>query len=96
MGSYIPPTVLPENQLPDDLLMVNPTEDAFIAVQTVQGKPDEEPAKEDAEKLKKVLERFYKSELVNLLGRLQGNHLGAKGQSSRRIRRQQVQPADHP
>jgi hypothetical protein len=72
-GAYLPPNALTNNLESDDLIIMNIVEDAYIACQTVNfdGAPENEE-----EKLKKILERFYKSELVNLLGRLGGNPLG--------------------
>ncbi len=67
-GAYISPTVLPSNLDSDDLIMVNIVEDTYIACQVVifeQGRPETEE-----DKLKQVLKRLAKSELVNLLGRL--------------------------
>lgn len=75
-GSYISPTVLPNNVESDDLILINIDEDAYIACQTVnfEGAQDNED-----EKLDNILKRFYKSELVNLLGRLNGKPLGRTG-----------------
>lgn len=52
----------------DDLIIVNINEDAFIAAQTL----DAGEANDGESREKKALERFCRSELVNLLGKLRG------------------------
>lgn len=77
-ASYIPPSVQGTNFESCDLIMVNVTEDAFMACHNVQfdGLPDDAD-----DRLKKVLEKFYKSELVYLLGRLDGRPLGREAEN---------------
>jgi hypothetical protein len=77
-ASYIPPTVASNHFESSDLLMVNISEDAFIACKYVEldgGVDDAE------EKLKIVLDKIYKSELVYLLGRLDGRPLGREAEN---------------
>ena len=72
-GGYITQSNHTQNVLPDDLIMVNVAEDAYIAGQHIF--PD--AADKADEKKAKVLERFKKSELVNLVGGLDGRPLDA-------------------
>jgi hypothetical protein len=74
-GIYLQPETLPNNLVNDDLILINVHEDAFIGVQTLLLDGGED----DDEKQKKVLERFYRSELVNLMGRLRRKTLGREG-----------------
>ena len=75
---YIPPTVQGNNFESSDLLMVNVSEDAFIACQYVEF----DGGADDADvKVKSVIEKVYKSELVYLLGRLYGKPLGREAEN---------------
>jgi hypothetical protein len=73
---YITPVNPNVNTPTDDLIAINIIEDAFIACQLTtldlpnQGEDKEKKNIEDREK--KAIERFCKSELVNLLGKLNG------------------------
>ncbi len=72
---WISPTNLSTNIEPDPLILVNTRSDAYITCFTATDVNFD--AQE--EKQKKVLERFYKTELVNLLGRLRGEPLKREG-----------------
>ena len=77
-ASYISPSVQGTNVKSSDLIMVNVTEDAFMACHHVNFDGGADDADE---KLKNVLEEFYKSELVDLLGRLNGRSLGREAEN---------------
>jgi hypothetical protein len=76
-GVYLSPADLTDNIDPTDLILVNVTEDAFIAYQNFF--PDA-AIDDPEEKIKKVLEKFYRSELVQLIGRLKGRSLQSEGE----------------
>lgn len=61
------PGKLPENVWADDIILVNVAHDAYVAYQSVQFTDDDLKSR-----LSKVVERFTKSELVNMLGQLNG------------------------
>ncbi len=67
----------------DLLILVRPGEDAFLAVQAVELDGGEQPEGLQA----RGLQRFYKSELVSMLGRLRGRALDKEGEvrDSKRI-----------
>jgi hypothetical protein len=75
-ASYISPTNVGNKTEIDDLIMVNVVEDAYIAYQHEFLNGDDLAA-EARQKI--VLDRFYKSELVNLMGRLKANTLPPEG-----------------
>jgi len=74
-GAYVPPNNQPNNLEPDDIIMINPRDDAYIALFSF----DAERGENDDDRQKKVLERFYRCELVSILGRLQGKPLDGTG-----------------
>ncbi len=61
------PGKLPENVWADDIILINVARNAFVSYQNVQFTDDDLKSR-----LAKVAERFSKSELVNLLGQLDG------------------------
>ncbi len=67
-----PQSKLPENVWADDIILVNVARDAYVAYQSVQFTDDDFKAK-----LAKVVDRFVKSELVDLLGHSSGAALAA-------------------
>jgi hypothetical protein len=75
-ASYLSPGNLTNNIQSDDLIMINVVEDAYIAYQNVSLELNEAAA-EDLQR--KALERFHKSELVNLLGRSKGSPVNTEG-----------------
>lgn len=75
-ASYLSRAAQLKNFDNDDLILVNVRENAFIACQTVNFN---EAAEDEADLLKKVLVRFHRSELVDLIGRLRDNALTHEG-----------------
>ena len=71
-GVYTPPTRTNTNIDPDDVILVNTREDAFIACQSAKLEWNDDNAEAHR---KKALERLQKSELVNLIGHLRGQPL---------------------
>jgi hypothetical protein len=67
----------------DLVILVQPREDAYLAVQAVELDGGEQPEGLQA----RGLQRFYKSELVSMLGRLRGRALDKEGEvrESKRI-----------
>jgi hypothetical protein len=74
---YLSPIVPTNNFDTTDLIMVNVGEDAFIAYQNVNFDGGVDDAEE---KIKRVLDKFYRSELVHLIGRLNGRPLDHEGE----------------
>ncbi|MBI3822640.1 MAG: DUF4190 domain-containing protein [Planctomycetes bacterium] len=75
-ATLISRTNSPKNFDIDDLIILNIREDAFIACQWIAL---DDPATDEEDLLKKVLARFHRSELVNVLGRLNDTPLGREG-----------------
>jgi hypothetical protein len=71
-GRYVSPNQ-PGGIDPDDLIMVNIWEDAFIACQTV---PNDGGAANEEEITKKALDKLVKSELIDVIFRLKNRPLG--------------------
>ena len=74
-GRYISPATQSDKVSSDDLILINTRDDAYIACQHVPA----QDAIQDNVPRTKVLERFHKSELLNLLSRLNGKPSEAEG-----------------
>jgi hypothetical protein len=69
-GVYTSPSLVNAPFTKDDLILINTKEDAYISCQKVSFQEDDD---NKGGKKQKALERFQKSELLNLIGHLHNN-----------------------